>query len=178
MNLGLLYTARVRANARDTQAASAADAAFHRALQIEPGSPSAYKGLGRLFAATDRKQDALDAYQRSYAFDDAQPDVRQQIELLAWDSSGTRVPATESDDLKTRGMNQSTGTVPAAVAAMKRFDARQFPQAEAVCLEWTRAEPQNPLAWRLLGRAYDAQGRAEDARAAYAHVGFILKPQK
>jgi len=172
VNLGVLYVARAQANTTsDTLAAANAENALRKALQIEPGSAAAYKGLGRLFVGTGRKKEALDAFQRSYALNDAQPDVRQQVELLSWESGGARFPSTDADDLKTRGRTGNDTTapavaVPAAIIVMRLLDQDQFQQAEAKCLEWAKSEPKNPLAWRLLGRAYERQGRAKAAEQA------------
>ena len=125
-------------------------------------------------AATARKKEALDAFQRSYALDDAQPEVRQQIELLAWESGGVRVASDNADDFKTRGKSGDKTTAPAAIVVMRLLDQKQFPQAEAACLEWVRAEPENPLAWRLLGRACEKQGRAAESHRAFARMNALL----
>jgi Flp pilus assembly protein TadD len=175
VNLGLLYVARVEGKLADTQAATDAESALRKAVQIEPGSATAYKGLGRLYATTGRKKDALHAYQRSYSLNDAQPDVRQQVELLAWESGGARFPSTRPDDFKTRGRTEDDTTAPAVIIVMRLLDQRQFQQAEAICSQWTKVEPENPLAWRLLGRAYERQGRADDMRRAFIQVETLLK---
>ncbi len=173
VNLGLLYVARVDAKPADHQAAADAESALRKALGIDPGSASACKGLGRLYAALGRKKDALNAYQRSYALNDAQPDVRQQVELLSWESGGARFPSTLPDDLRPRGVSGDDKTAPAAIIVMRLLDGGQFPEAEKLCLEWTKLEPENPLAWRLLGRACERQGRADDARQAFDNAGRL-----
>ena len=175
VNLGLLYVAKVQANTGDTRAAAQAENALRKAVQIDPGSASAYKGLGRLWAATDRKKEALNAFQRSYAINDEQPEVRQQVELLAWESGGTRFPGTLADDFKTRSVSGGDTNVPAAIIVMQLLDKDQFQQAEATCIKWTEIEPDNPLAWRLLGRACEKQGHADDARRAVAQAEMLLK---
>jgi tetratricopeptide (TPR) repeat protein len=174
VDLGLLYVARVEAKPADSQAVTDAENALRKALQVEPGSSAAYKGLGRLYVATQRKKDALNAYQRSYALNDAQPDVRQQIELLAWNSGGARFPSTVADDFRTRGRAGNENTAPAAVIVMRLLDQGQFQQAEAMCREWTKQEPENPLAWRLLGRACEKQGHADEAQKAFGRVTSLL----
>ena len=63
--------------------------------------------------------------------------------------------------------------------AAHRCDAtarpEQFSQAEVACLKWTQQEPNNPLAWSLLGRACQEQGHAEDARRALERMAALLK---
>jgi len=170
VNLGLLHVARVETNTNDAVVVAEADDALRKALQQDPSSSSAYKGLGKLWAAMGHKKEALDAYQKSYALNDAQPDVRQQVELLAWESGGIR-----ADDFKTRGGFSAETNTPAAIIAMQMLDQGQFQQAEATCLEWTKLDPENPLAWRLLGRACERQGHADDARRAFAQIEPVLK---
>jgi len=176
VNLGLLYVAGVQADRSDARMVTSADAALRRAIRIQPGSSAAYKGLGRLYAATGRKKEALDAFQRSYALDDGQPEVRQQIELLAWESGAALLSGTAADDFTTRDMDGGGTKMPVVVVVMRFLQGEQFQQAEAACIEWTKAEPENPLPWRLLGRAQHAQGRTNEAFCAFAEVDRILKP--
>jgi|GEM_PF-5104583 len=89
-NLGLLYVANVQRNSDDTKAATDAENALRKALQLDPSSSAAHKGLGRLLVATGRKKEALNSYQKSLAINIDQPEVRQQVELLAWESGDTR----------------------------------------------------------------------------------------
>jgi len=63
---------------------------LRKALQLDPSSSAAHKGLGRLLVATGRKKEALNSYQKSLAINIDQPEVRQQVELLAWESGDTR----------------------------------------------------------------------------------------
>jgi uncharacterized protein HemY len=78
-------------------------------------------------------------------------------------AAGARFPSTDTDDLKTRGRTGDDTTAPATIIVIRLLDQRQFQQAERVCLEWIKLDPENPLAWRLLGRARERQGRAGDA---------------
>jgi len=176
VNLGLLYVNRLQANPADRQAAADAEHALRKAVGVEPGFAAAYKGLGRLLAATDRKPAALDCYQRSLALNFDQPDVRQQVELLAWESGGFRLPGI-ADDLKTRSMHPDDPNAPLPVVAMRLLDQKQFPQAEAACLKWTKQEPNNPLAWSLLGRTCQSRGHAEDARRAFDRMATLLRQE-
>jgi len=170
VNLGLLYVAKVEASPADAPAVTEAGKSLAEAVRIEPGSAAAHKGLGRLWAATGRKKDALGAYERSLALDFDQPEVRQQVELLSWESGGARFPSTQADDFKTRSGTAADTNVPAVIIAMRLIDQGQFQEAEKLCLQWTGSEPENPLAWRLLGRAYEGQGRTAEARRVFDHV--------
>lgn len=173
VNFGLLYVARVEKNAGDREASQNAKTSLEKALGMNPALASAYKGLGRLFSATGHKGDALNAFQHCLALNYDQPEVQQQVELLAWESGGARL---SGDDFKTRNIRGGGKIVPAVVIAMQLLDKRQFRQAEAACLEWTRLEPENPLAWRLLSRACKKQGHLDDARKAFARMVALLKP--
>jgi Tfp pilus assembly protein PilF len=175
VNLGLLYVARSQTNPADAQAAAAGENALRKALQIDPGSAPAYKALGRLLAATGCKREALDAYQRSLALNVEQPDVRQQVEHLAWESGGARFPGI-ADDFRTRSAGGQDSDAPAPIIVLRLLDQGQFQQAEAICLEWTEQEPKSPLAWSLLERACERQGHAEDARRARAQLAALMKP--
>lgn len=165
VNLGLLYVNRVETNANDNVAVAEADKALRKAVDIDPSSARAYKTLGRLWVAMGRKKEALNLFQRSLALDYDQPDVRQNVEMLAWESGGARFPGI-ADDFQTRGQREDASIRPAAIVAMQWLDQRQFPQAKAICLEWIKVEPENPLAWRLLGRAEENLGHAAEAQAS------------
>ncbi|MFA5262276.1 MAG: tetratricopeptide repeat protein [Opitutaceae bacterium] len=174
VNLGLFEVAKVEKNATDAQASGAAEQSLRKALQVEPALASAYKGLGRLWAALSRKAEALNAYQRSLALNYEQPVVRQQIELLAWESD-TRLSGAQADDLKTRSISPGASDAPPVVTAMQLLDQRRFQQALEVCREWSKREPNNPLAFRLLGRAYEGQNRDSEASTAFAKANQLSK---
>ena len=178
VNLGLLYIDKVQKNTEEMIALREGENALRKAIQLEPGSASAYKALGRLMAATGSKKEALDAFQRSFALNDAQSDVRQQVELLAWESGGARFPGINADDFKTRGLDKVDANKPAVVIAMQSLDQGKFQEAEAVCQEWIKLEPDNPLAWRILGRSYEGQGRADEASQAFDKIGILSEPNK
>lgn len=173
VNLGLVYATKFDANTNDTTLSHQAEQAFRKALQNDNGSASAYKGLGRIYAASGRKADALYAYQRSLALDYDQPSVRQQIELLAWESANSRNPALQLDDLKTRAIKGDATEAPPVVTAMRFLGQQRFQEAEQVCLKWTRHEPENPLAYRLLGRAYQGLGQTTEAEKAFEQASRL-----
>jgi hypothetical protein len=106
VNLGLLYLAKVQADTNNAAASISSEKALQQALQIDPSSFAAYKALGRLRLATNRKKDALDAYQRSLALNGDQPDVR---ELMGGEF---RSFGTESDDIVTRGSQNGPTNLP------------------------------------------------------------------
>jgi tetratricopeptide (TPR) repeat protein len=163
VNLGLLYVTKVEKNADDREAGRNASTALEKALTMDPGLASAYKGLGRLFAATGRKEKALNAYQHCLALNYDQPDVRRQVELLAYETGESRLSATMPDDMQTRSWS---GTK-LILAAMQALDQKRYTDAERLCLELLCRQPENPLAYRLLGKAYEGQGRVEEARKTF-----------
>ena len=177
VNLGILYTAGFGANTNDTRLAQQAEQAFRRALRVDPGSAPAYKGLGHVFETGRRKRDALNAYQRSLVLNYDQPDVRQQVELLAWESAGDRNPALQLDDLKTRAVNGDVRQAPPIVAAARLLDEQRFQEAVQVCLAWTKGEPDNPLAYHLLARAYDGDRQTDAASKAHAETDRLIAKQ-
>ncbi len=166
VNLGMLYAAKFSVNTSDLRLVQQAEHAFRKALGIEPGLADAHKGLGRVFAAGGRKTDALAAYQRSLTLNYDQPEVRQQVELLAWEFAGSLTPALQSDDLKTRSVKGDVALAPLVVTALRCLDQQRFQEAAQACLEWCKREPDNPLACGLLARAYDGQGLPEAAQKA------------
>lgn len=175
VNLGLLYVAKAEVNPFETQNIANAEKAMRQGVYLEPSLASAYKGLGRLFTITGRKKEALDAYQRSYALDHKQSDVRQQIELLAWESGATRMPGTGLDDFKTRGRSGDEKTIPYVVLAMQLLEQKQYRQALVICLEWIKVEPESLLTWRLLERSYQGEGRYDEALNASNEVDRLMK---
>ena len=176
VNLGMLYVAKAEKTPGDKQAAAAAEQTLRKAVRMEPGLASAYKGLGRLYAAAGRKEEALQAYQRSLALNFEQPFVRQQIELLAWESAGVRPGAAQADDFKTRSVNGRNSETPLVIAALRLLDQRRFSEAAEVVTALTQREPNNPLGFRLLDRAYEGQGRIAEARAASAQADQLSRP--
>jgi len=177
VNLGMLCSALFDANTNNVQLVRQAEQAFRRSLQAEPGLASAYKGLGRIFVAVGRTPDALGAYQRSLALNYDQPEVRQQVELLAWESEGARNAALQSDDLKTRAATGDESKEPLVVAAARLLDQRRFQEATAVCQKWIRREPDNPLAFCQLARACAGEGQPDAARKARAEADRLTALQ-
>jgi len=104
VNLGLLYLAKVQANTNDTEAIVASEKTLNKAIQIAPGSFSAFKAFGRLYMTTGRMKDAGDAYRRSLALNGDQPDVRK---LIAGEFGDARTFGTQTDDFTTRSPQSS-----------------------------------------------------------------------
>jgi tetratricopeptide (TPR) repeat protein len=163
-NLGQLYTAEARTTPPDRGKAAQAEAALREAIRLRPSSARACELLGELFAVTDRKSEALEEYERSVMLDYDQPDVRDKIALLAQQSSALRLADIHADrPLWTRGAPEEDDKTPAVVAAMRLLDRKQFPQAEAVCAEWVKAEPGNSFARCLLARARQGQSQSSSS---------------
>lgn len=177
VNLGMLCTALFDANTNNVPLASQAEQAFHRALRAEPGLASAYKGLGRISVTVGRTAEALNAYQRSLALNYDQPEVRQQVELLAWESQGARNPALQSDDLKTRAATGDDSKEPFFVAVARLLNQQRYREAKDFCQKWIMREPGNPLAFCMLARACDGEGQPDSARKARAEANRLIAPQ-
>lgn len=103
VNFGLLYLAKVEKDPNDIETVGITEKAFNRAIQLQQGLASGYKGLGRLFAATEQKEKALAAFRQSLALNRDQPQVNRQIELLEWDLDMPRSGGALTDDMTTRG---------------------------------------------------------------------------
>jgi len=166
VNLGLLYVKRVEQDRSDSQAATLAAEALQKAIQLQPGLASAYKALGRLYAATSRKLEALSAYERSLSLNYDQPEVRQQVELLRWEA-GSALASTlaASDEMETRG--RPSPVAPLTIRIAESLALKNYPEAEALAQELCRLAPGDPLAWQLLGRAYQQQGKNAPAAKAF-----------
>ena len=174
VNLGLVYVAKVEKDASDREAALAAKATLEKALGMDPGLASAYKGLGRLFAATGHKPEALNAYQHCLALNYDQPEVRRQVELLVYETGDSSQPAQQPDDMETRSWN---GTK-LAVAAMQALEQKHYTEVERLSLELLRVQPENPLAYRLLGHAYQGQGRSIEAQQAFDKAPHLSEAEQ
>ena len=178
VNLGLLYVAMVEKDSNDVSAAGVAESAFRKAIQFHPGLASAHKGLGRLFTATERKAEALTAYQYSLMLNRDQPEVRRQVELLQRDLGGSGAPVTIFDDMGTRAALRSCGIAELSNQAAQALAQGKFQDAEALAAELCRLLPANPFAYQLLGRAYEAQGREAEAQKAMQEARRLLSAGK
>jgi len=158
-NLGLLHAAEVEADPNDRQAATSAEKVFKEGIRLEPGNPRGHKGLGRLYNSLGRKADALTAFQRSLALDHEQPEVRQQIELLAWDLGGSRAGILASDDFETRSIVRRYSIAEITRGCTRSLASGDFDKAEVLAQELCRILSQNTLAHRLLEMAHTGQGR-------------------
>ena len=122
VNLGLLYLAKVEKDPNDIETVGITEKAFNRAIQLQQGLASGYKGLGRLFAVTEQKEKALAAFRQSLALNRDQPQVSRQIELLEWNLDVAHAGSAPIDDMTTRGKESGdanasdTNTVPTAGA--------------------------------------------------------------
>ena len=171
VNLGLLYLGGVEKDPANAPLAGKAEAAFRRAIHCEPSLAPAYKGLARLCAAAGRKGDALNAYERSLALDYEQPQVRQQIELLAWETSGLRRP----DDFATRSFSPGGTNAPPVVSALKLLGGGDSPKRSnfvAVGASASRAIRWPSKRWAAPTRA---RRRTNEARECFAKAGQLAE---
>lgn len=173
VNVGLLHVGKVEANRGDKGAARDADDALRRASRLQPGLPSAHKALGRLYAALGRKQEALSAFQTSLTLNDKQADVRQHVERLQGELGGAAPAAPVADDMETRANLRRGQTAALAARVAEALKAKQFEQAQALAQELCKLEPTNPLAFQLLGRAYEGKGLPAKAQEAFMEAGRL-----
>ncbi len=171
VNLGLHYVYKAQTDPTNAQVVIAAEKAMGEAIRIDPGVCAAYKGLGKLYNAIDRKKDALYEYGLSYECDRSQDDVRELIETLARELGGASMPGAEADSFELRGWSDA----PAVIIAMRQLDQGRYRKAADICLEWIKAEPENLLAWRLLERAYKGEGRSDEAIDASYEVLRLMR---
>jgi Flp pilus assembly protein TadD len=61
---------------------------------------------------------------------------------------------------------------------MQALDLKRYTDAEMLCLELLRLQPENPLAYRVLGKAYEGQGRAEEARKTFEKAPRLSKSER
>ena len=122
--------------------------------------------MGRLYATIGRKAEALVFYQRSLALNHDQPEVRQQIEVLAWELGGTRAAGVLVDDFETRSALRRGSIAELTYQTTQSLAQKDFEKAEVLAAELCRNLPGNGLVYRLLARAYEGQGQnAQEAKA-------------
>jgi len=174
VNKGLLHLEKVEEDPNDTDEVVNAEKAFKEGIRLEPGLASAYKGSGRLYSLMGRKPEALASFQSSFVLDRNQPWVRQQIGLLEWELGGARSSATLNDGFETRIIhNRGIAELAKAVcAALTRNDPIQ---AQALAVELCKTLPGNGLAWRLLAKSYEEQGKVDHATQALDEANRLLR---
>jgi Flp pilus assembly protein TadD len=168
-NLALLGAARVEKDGSNRTSAEKAERAARRAITLGPEIPLGYKALGRLLEMTDRKEEALRAYQTSLLLDRNQSDVLGRVERLGGQ------PAAPLDDMMPRAARRAAIAELTAQVVEKLKDNR-FEEASAMAQELCRCLPGNAFAYRLLARAFQRQGRTSEAKKASDEAARLLKP--
>ena len=65
-----------------------------------------------------------------------------------------------------------------AAAAMQALEQKHSAEVERLSLELLHVQPENPLAYRLLGHAYEAQGRTAEARKTFAKAPQLSEAEQ
>jgi len=174
VNFGFLHVDMVKKDHSDVRAADEAERALRKALKLQPGLASAYKGLGEFFATTGNKVEALVYFQRSLTLNHDQPKIRQEVETLQRDlESSDKVASTLDDDLETRAALRSGGIAELTNRAVQALNQGKLQEAEVLAAELCRVQPANPFSYRLLGRVYEAQGRKAKAKRAFEEANRL-----
>jgi Flp pilus assembly protein TadD len=171
MNLGILYLQRAAKSPEEkAEMLGKAEQLLNKAMSRDPASAGVWKQLGRVYEETSRTNDALNAYQKSLALDYEQPEVRQRFELLAWGLERSGISAGGKDDFTTRSFSSSGGSQTNLVAAMRAIATGKTSDAKATLQRLVTQEPENPLAYRLMGKVYEAEGESLEATNAFAQA--------
>ncbi len=169
VNLGILNTRMFERDDGNSQAVHEAERDFQKAIQIRPGLASAHIRLGKLLEATGRSAEALAAYQRSLMLDHDQPELRQRVEELRGDLGGPGAASSDLDGMQTRGIRNGA-ILELTDQVTQAIDEGELQKAEELAAELCLAMPSNPLAYRLIGRVYELQGREDKARKAFGEA--------
>ncbi len=138
----------------------AAEGAYRRAAQANAGSAEPHLGLGRLYAAASRRDDAVRALRRALELDAASPEVLYELGRLL---GGTE----EARSLLGRAVAGRPSWAEAQVALGDALlEAGQNAEAETAFGRAVELNERLAEAHAGLGRAKTAQGEHEEAEAA------------
>jgi tetratricopeptide (TPR) repeat protein len=172
VNLGILNTKMFERDHGNSQAVHEAERDFQKAIQIQPGLASAHMRFGKLLEVTGRSSEALAAYQRSLMLDHNQPELRQRVEELRGDVGGSGTSSSDLDGMQTRGIRNGA-ILELTDQVTRAIDEGDLQKAEELAAELCLAMPSNPLAYRLIGRVYELQGREDEARKAFGEANSL-----
>lgn len=153
---------------RRRAAVSEAESAYQRAAQARPGEADPYLGLGRLYAAAGRRDDAVRALRRAMELDGSSPEIAFELgRLLASTDEGRQLLARAV-------ANRPDWPEAQVAAADAMLAAGQLDAAEAAYRAAIRAHADNAPAHSGLGRALirrgDLAGAEQELRRALALV--------
>jgi tetratricopeptide (TPR) repeat protein len=159
--------------AEDPKAWSVAIAQAQQGAFLDPDDPDVQNAVGKIFEANGQLEQAAKAYRRALAADPGYGPARFAL-IQSELSRGNRDAAIqEAGDL---GENGAMGPDIARLIGEDAVRRQDYTGAIPFLEHATKGLPGNPDGWALLGRAYHATGRYEDAAEAYKKAAQ-LAPQ-
>ena len=150
-----------------------------KALSITPGVPLAHFMLGQVYLYKSDVAHALEQFEQERAINPAYPAVYDRLGDV-YTRMGQYQQAQEA---LTRAISLDVSTTGPFIQMGKVFLRRKDPQSAALYLQHAlKMDPQNYITHTLLGQAYRALGREEDAKreldaASQIHASSQLKLQ-
>jgi len=168
--------------------AARAEAAFRDAIEAQPESEPAHRGLGLALREEGKLGDALREFQVATRLDPNDADAHAALGMVAWTLStqatshaaGPGLPSAEYRDLagiefsKALALRPQDVSVRLSLAAFY-LDTGRAGEALAQAQEAIRLAPRNPSAHLALGHAYFAGGE-EDKAASEFESAAQLQP--
>lgn len=137
-----------------------AESAYRRAARAKSDAATPHLGLGRLYAAAGRTEDAVRALRRAHELDSTHPEIQFELGSLLGGSARAR-------ELLAQAVAGRPSWPEAQVAlGQAQIEAGQFAEAEATFARAIELSDTYAAAHLGLGRAKAAQGDFEGAEAA------------
>jgi tetratricopeptide (TPR) repeat protein len=159
--------------AQDPKSWSEAIAQAQQGAFLDPDNPNVQDAVGKIFEANGQLEQAAKAYRRALAVDPAYGPARYAL-IQAELNRGNREGAIdEAKKIAAGGVASPDIERLIGEDAVRRQD---YSGAIPFLEKATKGLPGNPDGWALLGRAYHAMGRYDDAAEAYKKA-VDLAPQ-
>jgi len=140
---------------------------------LDPDNPHVQAAVGRIFEANGQLEQAAKAYRQALTADPAFGPARFALIQAELNRGNRDAAIAEAKKLATGGMSSPDIERLIGEDAVRRLDyASAIPFLERA----TKGLPGNPDGWALLGRAYHANRRYDEAAEAYAKA-VNLAPQ-
>jgi tetratricopeptide (TPR) repeat protein len=150
-----------------------------KALEISPNLPLAHFMLGEVYLYKSDVTHALDEFEKERAINPAYPAVYDRLGDV-YTRTGQYDQAQQA---LTRALSLDVTSTGPFIQMGKVFLRRKDPQSAAIYLQHAaKMDPGNPITHTLLGQAYRAMGKQEDAKreldmASQIHAASQLKLQ-
>ncbi|HSD65733.1 MAG TPA: tetratricopeptide repeat protein, partial [Vicinamibacteria bacterium] len=140
---------------------------------LDPDNPHVQNAVGKIFEANGQLEQAANAYRRAITVDPAYGPARFALIQAELNRGNRDAAIAEAKKIAAGGATSPDIERLIGEDAVRRLDyAAGIPFLERA----TKGLPGNPDGWALLGRAYHATGRYEDAAEAYKKA-VELAPQ-